>query len=93
MSAGGVGPVLESSELGLAVVAAIQSLNLAVQVQESGSVRARAFAWSLRGHAAGHRAAAGAARATAGRFGAGDAFVQRPAAHRRRAGGPREAKT
>lgn len=32
-----VGPVLESSELGLAVVAAIQSLNLAVQVHDRGA--------------------------------------------------------
>jgi toluene monooxygenase system protein D len=37
MSADGVGPVLESSELGLAVVAAIQSLNLAVRVQDRGA--------------------------------------------------------
>ena len=33
----GVGPVLESSELGLAVVAAIRSLNVAVQVQDRGA--------------------------------------------------------
>lgn len=32
-----VGPVLESSELGLAVVAAIQSLNVAASVQDRGS--------------------------------------------------------
>lgn len=32
-----VGPVLESSELGLAVAAAIQSLNLAAQVHDRGA--------------------------------------------------------
>jgi hypothetical protein len=37
VKADGVGPVLESSELGLAVVAAIQSLNVAVQVQDRGA--------------------------------------------------------
>jgi toluene monooxygenase system protein D len=33
----GVGPVLEPSELGLAVVAAIQSLNPSVQVHDRGA--------------------------------------------------------
>lgn len=37
MSGASVGPVLEASELGLAVLAAIQSLNLQVVVQDRGS--------------------------------------------------------
>jgi toluene monooxygenase system protein D len=37
MSDASVGPVLEASELGLAVVAAIQSLNLQVVVQDRGA--------------------------------------------------------